>query len=328
MLANEVRRIGCRPWVFALPDTKNRFSLYVSLHRLAKFIRNEIRPDYLLPFVGFHCKVIGSIWRKTGSRFSWWNQRDEGRMIFGTKTERRLIQTLPAVVSNSYEGRDFLVRKFGLSDNRVRVINNGIRIPKQRDGSNWRQRLEVGSDKLLIVMVANLTQYKDHATLLKAFAKVRDSDVGRHSHLVLAGRHGDTAEKLKALAFDLKLYDCVSMVGRIDDVDGLLSAADLVVHSSVKEGCPNAALEAMAQARPVVGTNISGMRQALGQAFANRFLAVPEDANALASIMIDVLRSPEMRKVIGLQNRQRIQSDFSIPRMTRAVLETVRQHRI
>ncbi len=221
-LADEVRKIGCTPWVFELNQNQRGAAWLGTLFRLTRFIRTHIHPTYILPFVGIHCKIIGMIWRYTGARFCWWNQRDEGREVFGTKVEQRLIRTLPAIVSNSEAGREFLVDKFRLPFERVRIIRNGIRTPEPRDPGEWREKLAIGADTLMTVMLANQTKYKDHETLLKAFANVRRSQVGSRCHLVLAGRYGETTQYLKALAFDLNLSSCVSMPGILRTLMGYL----------------------------------------------------------------------------------------------------------
>ena len=327
ILADKVRELGIKPWVFPLPDPQNRMKMAASLFSLARFIKNEIKPDYLLPFVSYHSKVIGSIWRYTGARFTWWNQRDEGRLVYGTRTERKLMRTLPSIVSNSFEGRDFLINKFDLPFERVRVINNGVILPKDEVDNAWREKLGLAPDDILITMVASLTQYKDHDTLLRAFAIARKSTNGSKFRLVLAGRFGDTTKHLKALAFDLGLGDSVAMVGEIHDVDSLLSASDLMVHSSIMEGCPNSVLEAMAQRKCVIGSNISGMRQVLGYS-AESYLAKPGDVDHLAGLIVQLANAPEQRVQAGINNRNRIESEFSISHMTTQVLETVLENRV
>jgi len=328
ILAERVRELGLKPWVFALPNAENRVAMAFALVKLARFIKREIKPDYLLPFVSYHSKVIGSIWRHTGARFTWWNQRDEGRGVHGTRTEQRLMRTLPSIVSNSYEGREFLVRKFNLSLERVRIINNGIELPAPGLNTGWREWLKLDSDDVLITMVANLTQFKDHDTLLRAFAQVRAVDIGKKCLLVLAGRHDERSVQLKALAFDLGLGDSVRMPGHIEDVDGLLAATDLVVHSSNYEGCPNSVLEAMAHGRCVVGTDISGMRQALGEEAAEYALARPGDAEHLSRLITGLASSKTTRVKRGLENRRRIEQEFSVSQMCTNVLETVYECRL
>lgn len=323
IFADHVRSVGATPIIFPFDITQRGIGRALTLFGLARFIRREIRPDYLLPYVGFHCKVIGSIWKWTGARFCWWNQRDEGRLIYGTRTERRLLSTLPAIVSNSFEGRDFLVRKFGLSEQRIQVINNGVEVAPEADRAIWRKQLALGADDILITMVANLTRYKDHATLLKAFAEVRKTTVGGRCHLVLAGRHGDATESLKSMAFDLGLCGSLTLPGAVEDINPLLAATDLVVHSSTTEGCPNGVLEAMAHGRCVIGTEISGIRQALGENVSNRYLAVPGDAIDLATKIIDACESNSIRELAGEANRARIRSQFSVQEMVTTTLRTI-----
>ena len=322
VLADHARSIGAVPVVFPLDISQRGWRQKKDLLRLAYFIRTRLRPDYLLPFVGIHCKIVGSIWKLTGARFCWWNQRDEGRRIYGTRTEFRLLNSLPSIVSNSFEGRDFLVQKFKLPSERVRVINNGVELPSVSDGGRWRAQLKLSENDLLFSMIANLTHFKDHVTLLKAFATVRENEFGSRCRLVLAGRHDDTAQALKALAFDLGLSGSVYMPGAIADTDQLLEASDVVVHSSVMEGCPNAVLEAMAHGRCVLGTDISGIRQALGED-SEEFLVAPGNHESLAQQMLRLGKSPEQRRLAGMRNRERIRTNFSIERMCREVLATV-----
>jgi len=328
IFADKIRAVGGIPRVFPLDLGQRGLQQKLTLLRLSRFIRKELKPLYLLPFVGMHCKVIGSIWKQTGARFAWWNQRDEGRLIHGTKTEHRLLRNLPAVVSNSFEGRDFLVQKFGLAPDRIRVINNGVEIPAPCDRTPWRTPLGLKDDEILFAMLANLTQYKDHATLLKAFATVRKTKIGGRCQLVFVGQFGDTTQMLKAMAFDLGLCDSVKMIGAVDDTNRLLAATDIVVHSSSKEGCPNGALEAMALGKCVLGTEISGMRQALGDSATGRLLAPAGDFTRLAELMVEFASSPQLREAAGSENLARIRSEFTVEKMTREVLQTILEHRV
>jgi glycosyltransferase involved in cell wall biosynthesis len=299
----------------------------IGLARLANFVRKEIRPDFLLPYVGEASKIVGSIWKLTGARYTWWNQRDEGRDVHGSALERYLMRTLPDVVSNSWEGRDFLMRTFNLARDRVRIINNAIVIPQSTDPGTWRSGLGIGDADWLSVMVANLTEHKDHVTLLKAFASAQKQlPPHRTLHLALAGRLAEKTEELKALAFDLGLAGSLHFLGEVRDIDSLYEAADIVVHSSVAEGCPNAALEGMAHAKCVVGTDISGMRQALGEAGSDGKLASPRDADGLARIIVRHLVDDDLRKRSGTSNRARIQSEFSVKQLADSVLSGIARY--
>ena len=307
---------------FPLDWPQSSWKKFSRLFKLASFIREVAKPEFLLPFIGFNCKIIGTIWRRTGASFTWWNQRDEGRGVFGSRWERRVISGVPAVVSNSFEGRDFLTRTFQIPSHSVAVINNGVLPAGQTDSRVWRRRLNLGDDDRLITMVANLTRFKDHQTLVKAFADLRSDDSTQRVHLCLAGRHGETADRLKVAAFDEGLGGVMHLPGVVDDVPNLLAASDFVVHSSVHEGCPNAVLEAMANRKAVCGTDISGMRQALGPNH-DGVLAAPHDPQSLARIMSQLLADPSRRARLEEQNVRRIQTEFSLEQLRRKVLGVI-----
>lgn len=322
--ANEVRKVGAVPVVFPLDPGGSGWSHRLQLFRLARFIRRELQPEFLLPYVGMHCKIIGSIWDWTGARFCWWNQRDEGRGIEGTRLERRLMKTLPAVVSNSWEGRDFLTQKFKLSNDRVQVVNNGIMIPQPSAERNFRRQLGISSNAIVLAMLANLTRYKDHATLLTAFSSASQQLADAEMHLILAGSHSDAAEAIKAIGWDLKLWGRLHLPGSLDDCSGLLEESDIIVHSSRTEGCPNGALEAMAHGRCVLGTDISGMRQALGPENSRLCLAPAGDSHRLAKLIVRFAADQETREHIGTSNRNKILQDFSVRQMAINSLRAIR----
>jgi glycosyltransferase involved in cell wall biosynthesis len=145
--------------------------------------------------------------------------------------------------------------------------------------------------------------------------------------LALAGHLKDTAQvgKLKVLAFDLGLGTSVRFLGPLDTVNELMWESDLVVHSSVKEGCPNAVCEAMALGKPVVATDILGTRQALDEAFWNDCLAAPLDAQALAQRMLVFLKHADLSTKTGARNRQRIERHFAVEAMCEFFLSLIDQ---
>lgn len=325
--ADEIRAVGARPITFPLNPGIPQWSDRLQLLKLAAFIRTQLRPEFLLPYVWMHCRVIGAIWRLTGAGFCWWNQRDEGRGIRRTWLERRLMRTLPAVVSNSWEGRDFLTKAFALPESRVRVVNNGVAIPAEGRDHRWRQKLGIAEDAFVVTMLANLTSFKDHLTLLKAFNASCQQCIDRNQQLVLAGSHEDTTDSIRALAVELGIADRVHLPGSVRDTEGLLRSTDLVVHSSVTEGCPNGVLEPMSLGLPVLGTNISGLRQALGQPRAVRCLSAPGDWADLGQRIAHRVLDARLRDDEGRQNRQRILEHFSIDMMARQSLDVIRTAR-
>jgi glycosyltransferase involved in cell wall biosynthesis len=313
----------CFPYYFRWPRKRR----YAALIRIAWLVRSKARPDALLPFVSVHSKTAGLIWKFSGARFCWWNQQDEGRDLGGTIAEKRIIHRASVITSNSYAGQDFLATTYDLHPDRIVVYNNGTPVPAQIETSDIRSEQFGLPDRAIVSMIANVTSYKDHRTLLKAWPTVLEAfPLEKRPVLVLAGHLRETVivTDLKLLAFELGLSsNDVRFLGPISNISDLIAASDLVVHSSKTEGCPNAVCEAMAHGRAIVATDIPGCRQALGEAGAE-WLAPPDDAHRLAQKIIKLLLDESLRKNVGLANRQRIIDEFSIQKMNeffRATME-------
>jgi glycosyltransferase involved in cell wall biosynthesis len=306
------------PWrIVPLPWIRNRAR---RLRNLAEFAWTlwRARPDVLLPYTMIPNVVCGLAWRWTGARLCVWNQRDGGVERVGEKIERWAISRTPWFVSNSQHGAEFMAQTLGARPDRIWVIHNGVELitRNELDRAEWRNWLGVNDNCFLACMIANLSAHKDHTTLLYAWQKVvrRLDTVARRAVLLLAGRFDNTHESLEALARVLGLDSSVRFLGQVDNVPGLLSAIDLGVFSSRLEGCPNGVLECMAAGLAIAGTDIPGIREAVGSD-GYPFLAPPGDAETLADRIVTLAMDPELRARLGALNRRRIAMKFSPKRM-------------
>lgn len=136
-----------------------------------------------------------------------------------------------------------------------------------------------------VLAVGTLKAIKDYATLLKAFALLRNrSDV----RLLFLGE-GECRPELELQAKQLGIQDSVFMPGFIKDLFPYYQHADLHVLSSVGEGFGNVIVEALAAGTPVVSTDcLSGPREILCDGKFGRLVPVG-DVEALAAAMAESL---------------------------------------
>ncbi len=290
----------------------------------ARRLRQE-RPDILFSYNWFPNVLCGLTWKLSGAALFVWNQRNEGHDLDRSRTHRAAVRLTPRYISNSVHGRNFLLDTYGIDPGKVAVIPNGVPIPRADDRRNiWRGRLGLDADTFVVCMVANLTAYKDHPTVLAAWRNVLDRNAGGGppAVLLLAGRPDYREPALKKIAFDLDLCGQVRFLGEIEDVAGLLSASDLCVHGSNMEGCPNAVLEAMAASLPVVATDIPGIREAVGPE-GIRFLVPPGDPQGLADRILGLMKNPGMRSSTGASMRRRVETEFDPLRMCERTAEFI-----
>ncbi len=280
--------------------------------QMARFVAKarRRRPEFLVPFTDHPNRVCGAVWPLVGALGCIWNQRDEGRQITGRPLENMAVRRTTLFACNASSGEEFLRERLGVPGDRIVRVRNWVELsPPRKRPDDWKHDLRLRPDVPLAMMIGNLHQFKDHATLLRSWRIVVDRFGGPTPVLLLAGRPGTESDFLGRLTGELGLDAHVRFLGETDDISGLLATVDLVVHSSVQEGCPNGVLEAMSAGVPVVATGIPGIREALGEEYP---ALVPErDAEALAAEMIQSLEEPEYRRAMGKRAQSRFDARFS-----------------
>lgn len=270
----------------------------------------RLGPDAILSFNDFPNKVCGALWPWSKAAVCVWNQRDEGREVTGRFLERRALSQVRVFTANSVQGVEFLTGRFGVAGERVALIPNGVRLdPPGRTRGEWRAAMGIGPRAVLVTMIANLHHFKDHETLLRAWARIVAENGGDGPRLVLAGRPGDTFAPLQDLRRSLGLEKSIHVIGPTDDISGLLAASDIGVFSSRLEGMPNGVLECMAAGLPVVATRIAGIAAALGEDYP--LLVPPADERLLADGLRTLIGDEGLRRRLGEGNQKRAREEFS-----------------
>lgn len=132
----------------------------------------------------------------------------------------------------------------------------GVDIGQYRSALAPCPPLEGGREKVegpIFLCIAEFIRRKRHADLLHAFARMRN----KTAKLLLCG-DGPLLESMQALASTLNIAGRTQFLGYRRDVPALLAACNAVVLCSEQEGLPRSIMEAMAAARPVIGTGIRG----------------------------------------------------------------------
>lgn len=117
-----------------------------------------------------------------------------------------------------------------------------------------RQELGIDASDFLMISVGELNENKNHQVIVHAMSILDDP----HIHYCLCGI-GNKEQELRNLASELRLTDRIHFLGFRQDVDKLLSAADVFCFPSKREGLGLAALEAMAAGLPIITSNIHGI---------------------------------------------------------------------
>jgi glycosyltransferase involved in cell wall biosynthesis len=204
------------------------------------------------------------------------------------------------------------VRMKAVSRSKLVVMTNGIETgeftPDAERRSAMRHEMGVG-DEFVWLTVGRNTVAKDHGNLMQAFGQAWREI--KQSQLWMAGGAPDGNKKTyAAISMPHGALDHVRRLGVRRDIPALMDAADGFVLSSAWEGMPLAVGEAMAMEKPVVATDVGGVRELVGDAGA---IVPAKDSRALAEAMVAMMRRPaEARIELGRVARERICSRFSM----------------
>lgn len=158
--------------------------------------------------------------------------------------------------------------------NKISVVSNGIELSAFAGATPAADIKQRFPNHNIIVMVAAFRPQKDHATVLQALSLLPDDYA-----LVLAGT-GDTLEEHVLMAKVLRVQERVMFAGTRSDVASLYAASDVAVLATHYEGFGLAAVEAMASGRPLVASDVDGLRHTV---IPGAILFPDGDAEALAS---------------------------------------------
>lgn len=169
----------------------------------------------------------------------------------------------------------------------------------------------------LWLSIGRLETQKDYPTLLAAWETMAREFP--HAHLAIAGV-GPDRKALEADAERRHIAHLVHFLGFRDDIPNLLATCSGFVLASRWEGMPNAVLEAMAAARPVVTTNVEGIAELVQEGVTGQVVP-PGDAPALATAIRRHLAQPVWSQGLGQAAQQHVLKHFTTQSMIARYVE-------
>lgn len=184
-----------------------------------------------------------------------------------------------------------------------------------------RQQYEIPTDALLIGSIGRVVRDKGIVELLDAWQQLRNEFP--NLHWILIGPFEDEdpipGETKAILQEDKRIH----VTGYIDHqlMPNLLTAIDLIVFPSYREGFPVTLLESAAMALPIVTTNVTGCVDAVEDGISGRIISL-KDTDALPGAIRLYLNTPDLRQSHGRAGRDRVLRDFQPEKIREALLQT------
>jgi glycosyltransferase involved in cell wall biosynthesis len=215
-------------------------------------------------------------------------------------------------------------RDAGLPAERVRMSPNGIDTDRFRPASDderkaLRKSLGWSHDRRVVLFVGFFSRDKRPDLLFRAWRLLAPAT---RPQLVFVGAKGtgyyeiDDAlgAAIRRDALQSGVADRLTFLDPTNEVERCFRAADLFVLPSVREAHPLALLEAMACGLPVIATRLPGATDAIVEDGLTGKLFAPDDEQALAGALRELLADPSAARAMGERAREAVSARYDIGR--------------
>lgn len=235
------------------------------------------------------------IWKK------WWHR----------SIDRVLSYKTAKVIAVSEAVREYYHKKIGIPLSKIEYIPNAIEIERYEnvgDVGYLRKELGLRENDFVIICVGRLVAQKGQRYLLEVVSSIKNKYPGL---IILFAGSGEDEPELRNLASRLGVSGMVRFLGQRSDIPQLLHLSRVLVLSSLFEGLPLCVLEAMAESKPVIATDVGGTRELVVDNQTG-FIVPSKDARSIANAIEKIIQQPQKAKAMGEQARNRVRERFSI----------------
>ena len=273
---------------------------------------------------GYKANILGAIAAKLAG------VRSVATVHLHTETSHRLrlyriidllaLRFFPKVIAVSESLRQYLIAA-SLPPKKVVTVHNAVDLGiftsdvSSHNDKALKNRLGISSDQHIVSIIGRLASQKGHYYFLESAKRV--AEVLPETRFLVVG-DGPLREELEGLSLSLGIAQAVRFLGYRQDIATLMGMSDVIVMPSLREGLPYVLLEALALARPVVGTQMGGIPEVIKHGETG-FLVPPKDSEGLAEAIIRVLRNPEEAARLGARGRELVSREFNVETMVQKV---------
>lgn len=224
-----------------------------------------------------------------------------------TFIEKRSLNNSDYICSVSQYTANITKEIFDL-DSKIKIIHNGVKIPL------LGQCKSSYDDTNVVSFSGTLMRKKGVLSLAKAWILVKKDFPNAQLRLIgkdIIEDGSSVKEKILSMVGE-ELKDSIEFTGHVtkQKMEELLIQSDLAVYPSISESFGLAPIEAMSLGLPVIFSKRSAGEE-LGHKLNSLKLIDPDNIQEIAQTICDILENKEIRKDIGLKNREDIMKYFN-----------------
>ncbi len=231
--------------------------------------------------------------------------------------DRKLLRTADAIFVTSPKQRIILERYYLYPDYKTHTIPYGIEIgdlsPREKS-DELRQKIGLPPDAQTVVTITDMTELGEVKNLLIAFEKVAVKKPS--ARLIIVG-NGPLRFAIEREVLNLVLGSRVIFTGTVTNqqLPDHIAMADIFVNlSSRTTGLEPSILEAMAQKKVIIGSEVSAIATIV-EDDKDGYLIRPADTATLSALMLKIFSSPDLAQTIGEAARKKVVDLFDTDKM-------------
>lgn len=209
-----------------------------------------------------------------------------------TKLNIKAIKTADRILAISERFKQDLV-ELGVNQQKITTILNGIDFQISSNEVYKREDFGFAEDDFIIMMIARLEYVKSHETALLAMKRLVKKS--QNIKLCLIG-DGTRREELQQKVKELEISDNVIFLGQRNDIPELLNLCDISILTSKSESFPLVLLESARAKKPVITTDVGGVRALIPDESYSFIIDVGDDSN-LAEKIFSMFKMKENGKI-------------------------------
>jgi len=205
----------------------------------------------------------------------------------------------------------------------IQLVHNGIdtTVFRRQEDTNYRQKLCLGDDAIVITFVGRLIYAKAVQDLIAVFPRIKEA--APNARLLIVG-DGPYRATLENLAHQAACGRDILFLGQKNQAElvYILSATDIFVNPSYSEGLPTSVMEAASVGVAVIATDVGGTGEIVRN-YETGMVVKAGDIGQLEQKLRELVTNAELRKRLGANARMFVEQEFGWDKILRDWIEIV-----
>ena len=298
--------------------------LFETVKQFSKIVNDE-RIDIMHMHSQSLCVVGAFVKLKTGIPYIWTNHIDE---MANPKLFKKILKILHfPIISVSLDLKNMLINEYGVKENRITVVNNGINLDKfspltEEEINNLKKEYEC-ENKYVIGLLARMSYGKGHMYLLEAVNKMQNENNIKDIKVLIAGKLHKREYLDKLLTYSAEHNIDVKYLGfrKPRDVFGI---CDISTLPSIYEGFGLTVIESLAMSCPVIRSDTPGWADTKDIAL----IFKKGDVDGLAKHLIYAYNNRAAMQEMGKKGQKAVFDKFTIEKQVELTMEVYNKIKI